>query len=193
MTDIKVETVIRLLWLFIFREIRLGVINTFYILLISLTRTLYLRSVLFVISSLSVAYFLLLNSGLITLSSTYPHTSWKLHRQGFFIRACWDGGLWIVNTVEEGWRGGDWGAQKGVSDPSAWAPRAQRDQCVRSRASSAHNEGKWEFNTNFLTKSLTPPASVAGLTSRHPQLHHHNQHCNQTKHECAAAKCLGTN
>ena len=69
-----------------------------------------------------------------------------------------------------------------MSDTLALAPRVQQDQCVWSQASLPHNEGKWVFNTNFLTKSERAPASVAGLTSRHPQLrHHHLFHYNHNK------------
>lgn len=86
---------------------------------------------------------------------------------------------------------GDLGGLRGVSDTLAKAPRAQQDQCVWSRASSPHNERKWEFNTNFLTKSQRPPASVAGLTSRHPQLGHHHLHYNHNKMSETTKTCPG--
>lgn len=76
------------------------------------------------------------------------------------------------------------GAPRGVSDPLSWAPRAQQDQCVWIQASSAHNEGKWEFNTNFLTKSFRPPASVVVLTCTHPCLHHHHLHQCDNHNKC---------
>lgn len=92
------------------------------------------------------------------------------------------------------------GAPRGESDPLSWAPRAQQDQCVWIQANSAHNEGKWEFNTNFLTKCFRPPASVVVLTCPHPCLHHHHLYqCNHhnkmsetPKHAdgCATLNCL---
>lgn len=91
-------------------------------------------------------------------------------------------GLQVQLWKKSGGGGGDFGVLGGVSDTLASAPRAQQDQCVWSGASSPHNEGKWEFNTNFLTMSRRPPASGAGLTSRHPQLrHHHLFGCNHNK------------
>lgn len=144
---------------------------------------LYLWIFVSVMNSLSIVYiFRVSNSTLVILSNTYSHTSRKLHKQDFFksknmLR--WRFG--DCNYSRGGIEGRWFGALKGVSDPSAWAPRAQQDQCVWSQASSAHNEGKWEFNTNFLTKSPRPPACVARRTSRHPQLHHHHLHYNQNK------------
>lgn len=48
-----------------------------------------------------------------------------------------------------------------MSDTLSAALRVLTDQCVWNLASQLHNERKWEFNTNFLTKSATPPPLMA--------------------------------
>lgn len=79
-----------------------------------------------------------------------------------------------------------------MSDTLSAALRVLTDQCVWNLASQLHNERKWEFNTNFLTKSATPPPSDGGLTSKHPRFaittSRTTAECHkQVKHACPGA------
>lgn len=85
-----------------------------------------------------------------------------------------------------------------MSDTLSAALRVLTDQCVWNLASELHNERKWEFNTNFLTKSATPPPSDAGLTSKHPRFaittSRTTVECHkQVKYVCPETVCAAVN
>lgn len=74
-----------------------------------------------------------------------------------FMLVLWEGS-WGGPELQLDWNVGDnlrglWG----VSDTLSAALGVRSDQCVWNLAKQRHNERKWEFNTNFLTKSGTPP------------------------------------
>lgn len=81
-----------------------------------------------------------------------------------------------------------------MSDTLSAALRVLVDQCVWNLASQLHNERKWEFNTNFLTKSATPPpllsASLPNTLATSKTTAESYKHL---KHACPGTACAAAN